>query len=153
MPLVGDSNRMPINRLLQILGSQRRSGLLTVRSGRDTLQAYIHCGRLESGQLTREVAPPEALADSKLPPEDRESAERMARGGEMGTVLLLDFLGLSSQQESLADLRERALAALERAAGWKKAEFRFEAGVEAPSQMIGLNVPVWRVADRLRKAV
>lgn len=132
MPFVGDLRRIGPARLLEVLSVGRKSGLLRLRSGREGFDIQLRGGRCEQVVPVKGPGPlDELLATLPANPDDRESVKRLAGGDELGTVLLLDFLGVSSRERSLAVLRQWAIAALRGASGWQKGDFRFEPAAES----------------------
>jgi hypothetical protein len=82
--------------------------------------------------------------------DDRKFVRQIAEGHELGTVLLLDFLGVTSKERSLSLLRERAVAALRSASEWQRGDFRFEPAAEPLKDRLSIDLSFAhvRAADR-----
>ena len=152
MPYTGDLRRIGVQRLLGILASGRKCGLLRVR-GREALDIYVRRGRLVQVQAIKGQPLAEMLLDQAAPlPDEREDVRRLTGGDELGTVLMLDFLAVSSRERSIGILREQALTAIRRTAEWQKGDIRFEPAVELPKGRLDLSLPVARLASGERDA-
>lgn len=146
MPFAGDLRRIGLVRLLEVLAAGRKSGLLRLRNGRDGYDVYLRAGRCELVLPTKGGEPAEELVQAAAGDEDeRATVRQLAAGDETGTLLMLDFLGISGRERSLALLRRRATAALRGVVEWQKGEFRFEPGVVAPGGRVPLGLPVAQV--------
>lgn len=151
MPLHGDLRQTSLVRLIDLLAAGRRSGLLSVRAGRDTAEVFIRRGYLQEARRSRssdEAA--HHLFPEQLDQASRESLQRLARGDELGTVLLLEYLGVSAREQSLAILREQAINLLKHVAGWRKAEFSFDASAERKHGRASISLPLSVVKRHLR---
>ncbi len=151
MPISGDLRRIDLTRLAELLAHGRKSGLLTLRSGREGLEVHLRRGYV---QLVRPLKGPEPT-DSLWAVAGQSEAEvgrRLAPRGGMGAVLLLDFLGLSTREQSLRALRAQAVALLQTAAGWRKGEFRFEPQAEPPAGRLSLGLPLGAIKKQLAVA-
>ncbi len=152
MPLSGDLRQIDFYRLAEVLACGRKSGLLTLRSGREVLEVHLRRGFVQLVRLLKGPEPSEALWAAVAGQAEAAAGKRLALGSEMGAVLLLDFLGLSTREQSLRVLRARALALLQAAASWRKGEFRFEPQPELPAGRLGLGIPLGVVKKQLAAA-
>lgn len=146
MPFVGDLRRMSITRLLELLSAGRKSGVVRLRGGnKEGLDVYLRRGRCEWVQPSKGSGLVESLVGRVVDPADRDGLRQLGSGDELGTVLMLDFLGISNREQSLEVLRQEAVATLTKAGEWQKGDFRFESAVEPPKGRPYLGLTLARI--------
>jgi hypothetical protein len=127
----------------------RKSGVVTVRAKRESAEIEVRLGRLQQASVAKGAAAADIVLAAKVSAADREAIGPFVQADDVGTLLLLDFLGVCPRDQSLAVLRERAIAELRAVAAWPKAEFRFGDGSRPPAGGVSLNLPLGVVVERL----
>lgn len=149
MPIFGSLQQIDLARLLRLLADGRKSGVLTIRTKGSSAEAVIHCGRLLNAHLSEDSEAAPAFPAGKMAPEDHKAVTELAQGDEAAAALFAEFFGLSDRVESIARMRQAAVAALSRAKSWPQAEFRFETGSRLPITAVSVGLPLRAVAERL----
>lgn len=135
MSLEGDLQTLGLARVLQSLGAQRVSGILTVQGEDDIVAISLLKGAVVAADALNQTVEDglgEVFSSRNLiTPEDFSAAVSDHQGGSSGSLgELLVSRGLVSREELLAALRQQTYQLMLQVLAWNQGEYKFYGGDE-----------------------